>query len=70
MTNFRVGDRVYHCRKDDPIAVEGYGRLTIVNVTNAEILWEESGKTSFVLIRDLRPVDESEEYAPDIDIDS
>jgi hypothetical protein len=67
MSDFKVGDRVYHLRKGDPIATQGYGRLTIVNATNAEIQWEETGKTGFVEIRALRLVHESEQYPPDED---
>jgi hypothetical protein len=58
-TKFKVGDRVYHYRKGDPLAMEGSGTLTKMERIKGEIQWDDTGKTATVELRDLR--DDSEE---------
>jgi hypothetical protein len=60
---FRVGQRVHHLRKDDPMT-EGYGHLRKVTPPNGEIEWQDSGKTGYINLKDCRPVDDSEQEAP------
>jgi hypothetical protein len=53
IAKFSVGDRVYHLRKDDPIATEGYGTVLEIGGTRAMLLWEHNGKHGSVERRDL-----------------
>ena len=40
MENNNAGDRVYHFRKGDPIATEGYGMVLEIGGTRATLLGE------------------------------
>ena len=53
MAKFKVGDRVYHFRRGDPIAQEGFGRILWVEGTRAKLLWEHNGKEGGVASSDL-----------------
>ena len=53
MAQISVGDRVYHLRKGDPIATEGYGTILEIGGTRATLLWEHNGKQGSVERRDL-----------------
>ncbi len=50
---FKVGDRVYHLRKGDSLATEGYGAVLEVGTTRLTILWEHNGKRGSVERRDI-----------------
>jgi hypothetical protein len=53
MKKIFVGDRVYHLRKGDLIATEGYGTVLDIGGTRATLLWEHNGKRGSVERRDL-----------------
>lgn len=53
MEKIKVGDRVYHFRKGDPIATEGYGTVLEIGGTRATLLWEHNGKQGSVERRAL-----------------
>jgi hypothetical protein len=38
MMNFKVGDRVYHIRRGDPIARTGFARILEIGGTRAVLL--------------------------------
>ncbi len=59
MTKFRAGDRVYHIRRGDSIAQEGFGILIEIEGTRAKLLWEHNGKYGGVESRDLIAGDEA-----------
>lgn len=60
MEKINAGDRVYHFRKGDPIATEGYGMVLEIGGTRATLLWEHNGKSGGVESRDLITEDEAE----------
>lgn len=60
MAQFKVGDRVYHNRKYDPIARTGFGRLLEIEGTRAVLLWEDDNKQGGVESRDLISEDDAE----------
>lgn len=53
MEKIRVGDRVYHFRKGDPTATEGYGTVLEIGWTQATLVWEHNGRQGRVERRDL-----------------
>jgi hypothetical protein len=53
MTKFKVGDRVYHVRRGDRFAQEGFGRILWIEGTRAKLLWEHSGKDGGIESGDL-----------------
>ena len=59
MAKFKVGDRVYHLRRGDPIAQEGFGRILWSEGTRAKVLWDHNGKEGGIESRDLISEDEA-----------
>jgi len=53
MGGFKVGDRVYHIRRGDPIARRGYGRILEIEGTRARLVWQDDNKEGGVESRDL-----------------
>jgi hypothetical protein len=53
MENIKAGDRVYHFRKGNPIATEGYGSVLEIGGARALLLWGHNGKQGSVERRDL-----------------
>jgi hypothetical protein len=53
VAKIKAGDRVYHVRKGDPIATEGYGTVLEIGGTRATLLWEHNRKQGSVERRDL-----------------
>ena len=58
--NFKVGERVYHIRRGDPIAQAGFARVLEIGGTRAVLLWEDNSKTGGVESRDLISTDDAE----------
>ncbi|MHB1937344.1 MAG: hypothetical protein ACYCOR_12255 [Acidobacteriaceae bacterium] len=61
MGRFKVGDRVYHIRRGDPIARSGYARILEIEGTRAELAWEDGNSVNKVESRDLISEQEAEE---------
>jgi len=55
-----VGDRVYHLRKNDPIAVEGYCRILEIGPLKSLVLFEYNDKEGIVDTKDLITEGEAE----------
>jgi preprotein translocase subunit YajC len=53
MGKITLGDRVYHFRKGDSIATEGYGTILEIGSTRVTLRWEHNGKHGSVERRDL-----------------
>lgn len=60
MVKFKVGDRVYHIRRGDPIARTGFARILELEGTRAVLLWEDDNKTGGVESNALITVDDAE----------
>jgi hypothetical protein len=60
MARFKVGDRVYHIRRGDPIARTGFGRVLEIEGARAVLLWEDDNKQGGVESRDLITKDDAE----------
>lgn len=60
MNRFKVGDRVYHRRKNEPDGYEGYGTILEIDGIKAKKLWEDSKLQGGVDIRDLIPEKQAE----------
>ena len=56
----QAGERVYHRRKNDPIAVEGYCEILEIGPLKAKVIWEHNKKDGVVEVRDLITEEEAE----------
>ncbi len=61
MGRFKVGDRVYHIRRGDPIVRSGYARILEIEGTRARLAWEDGNSVNGVESRDLISEQEAEE---------
>jgi hypothetical protein len=60
MSQFKIGDRVYHNRRRDPIARTGFGCVMEIEGTRAVLLWEDDNTQGGVESRDLISEDDAE----------
>ena len=58
---FKVGQRVCHRRKDNPLVDERFGTISDLGPINATLLWEDSGRYGVVDARDLITEEQAKE---------
>jgi hypothetical protein len=60
MSRFKVGQRVYHLRENDPDGYEGYCTiLELIDKVHAKVRWENSEQWNVVEIRHLLTEEEA-----------